>query len=180
MPRYHMHFETQAGWIDHGVDIDEEETLHSVLPDILHELKHESFALIGWEEGRGEVVVTAEGRALDTGRPLPQQGVSPHDKLRVAVKAPRPGLQLRRQDETRDIVDQEELHEDDEIIVGRTILRFHLTKQHSRPRQHTTFLHRVQDGLHQSQSFQQTVYYMALVGGWQGWAAGLWSRGSLT
>jgi hypothetical protein len=170
MPRYQMHFETQAGWIDYGVDIDEEETLHSVLPDILHELEHEGYALQGWEEGHGEVVVTAEGRALDAGQPLPQQGVSPRDKLRVVVTAPRPELQLRRHNETCDmnIVDKEELYEDDEIIVGRTILRFHLTKQHSRPSQHTTFLQRFQGGLQQSQSFQQTVYYMALVGGMAG------------
>jgi hypothetical protein len=165
MSRYQMHFETQAGWIDFGVDIEEDEAPQQVLPDILHELEHEGYALQGWQEGSGEAVVTCEGRELDLRQPLWQQGVSPNDKLRVGVKVPRPVLQLRRRSETCDIVGKEELHEDDEIIVGRTILRFSIANRQTSPRQNAPFFQRFHHGLQQSQSFQRTVYYMVLVGG---------------
>jgi hypothetical protein len=147
------------------VDIDEDEAPQNVLSDILHELEHEGYTLKGWQEGRGEAVVTWEGRELDLGRPLLHQGVSPNDKLRVAVKVPRPALQLRRQSETCDIIDKEALHEDDEIIIGRTILRFRITHRQRLRRQHTPFFQRMQHGMQQNRSLQQTVYYMALVGG---------------
>jgi hypothetical protein len=65
MAKYQMYFATQAGWIHFNVDIDEDEALDSVLPDILRELEEDGYGLKSWQEGSGEVVVTWEGRELD-------------------------------------------------------------------------------------------------------------------
>jgi hypothetical protein len=166
MAQYQMYFATQTGWTNFNVDVDEDEALRSVLPDVLHELEENGYVLQGWHEGSGELVVTWEGRELDLGKDLPQQGLRPNEVLRVTVRAPKPVLQLRRDNEAHDVLEREELREGDDIIVGRSILRFHVSQHQERPRENTTLLQRFR----QIQIFHQTVYYMALVGGIAGLA----------
>jgi hypothetical protein len=166
MAQYQMYFATQTGWTNFNVDVDEDEALQSVLPDVLRELEENGYVLQGWHEGSGELVVTWEGRELDLGKDLLQQGLRPNEVLRVTVRAPKPVLQLRRDDEARDVLEREELREGDDIIVGRSILRFHISQHRDRPSEDTTLLQRFR----QVQIFHQTVYYMALVGGIAGLA----------
>jgi hypothetical protein len=166
MAQYQMYFGTQTGWTNFNADVDEDEALHSVLPDVLRELEENGYVLQGWREGSGELVVTWEGRELDLGAALPQQGVRPNEVLRVIVRAPKPVLQLRRDHQAHDVLEREELREGDDIIVGRSILRFHISQHQERPSENTTLLQRFR----QIQIFHQTVYYMALVGGIAGLA----------
>ena len=169
MAQYQMYFGTQTGWTNFNVDIDEDEALQSVLPDVLRELEESGYVLQGWHEGSGELVVTWEGRELDLGKALPQQGLRPNEVLRVAVRAQKPLLQLRRENEPHDVVEREELREGDDIIVGRTILRFHISKQQKQLPENTTLVQRIRH----AQIFHQTVYDMALIGGIAG--LGCWS-----
>jgi hypothetical protein len=164
MAQYQMYFGTQAGWTKFEVDINEDETLQSVLPDVLCELEESGHVLKGWQKGSGDLVVTWEGRELDLGEALPRQGLRPNEVLRVAVRAPKPVLQLRRDNEPLDVAGREELREGDDIIVGRTILRFHISSQQERLPENATLVQRIR----QAQSFNQMVYYMALVGGTAG------------
>ena len=127
MAQYQMYFGTQTGWTNFNVDVDEDEALQSVLPDVLRELEENGYVLQGWYEGSGELVVTWEGRELDLRAPVPRQGVRPSEVLRVTVRAPKPVLQLRRDDEAQDVVEREELRDGDDLIVGRTILRFRIS-----------------------------------------------------
>ena len=169
MPQYQMYFGTQSGWTNFNVDIDEDEVLQSVLSDVLRELEESGHVLKGWQGGSGELVVTWEGRELDLGEALPQQGLRPNEVLRVAVRAQKPALQLRRENEPHDVVEREELHEGDDIIVGRTVLRFHISKQQPQLPETTTLVQRIRH----AQIFHQTVYDMALIGGIAG--LGCWS-----
>ena len=155
-----MYFNTQAGWKDFNVDLDEHESLETVLQDILHDLKEKGYVLEGGQEGMGNVLVTWEGRELDLRRSLPRQGVKPNDILRVTI-VEEPSLQLRRNDEEFDVVKREDLHDGDEIIAGRTILRFRIGKQRESFDKQATFVDRMRQG----QSFKQTVYFMTVVGG---------------
>jgi hypothetical protein len=161
MAQYQMYFSTQRGWTNFNVDIDEDEALQSVLPDVLRELEENGHVLKSWQDGSGDLVVTWEGRELDLREALPRQGLRPNEVLRVAVRAPKPSLQLRRDNEPHDVVGREELREGDDIIVGRTILRFHISNQQERPPENATLVQRIR----QAQYFHQTVYDMALVGG---------------
>jgi hypothetical protein len=166
MAQYQMYFGTQSGWTNFNVDIDEDEALQNVLPDVLRELEESGHVLHGWQDGSGELVVTWEGRELDLEKALPQQGLRPNEVLRVTVRAPKPVLQLRQDDEAHDVLEREELREGDDIIVGRSILRFRTSQHQERPSENTTLLQRFR----QVQIFHQTVYYMALMGGIAGLA----------
>lgn len=161
MPKYQIYFHTRASWVNFNVDIDEDETLGTVLPDILHDLEEHGHVLKGSEEGRGEVFVTWEGHELDKEVSLPRQGVRPNDTLKVTIESNDPLLQLRRNNKTFGVVQKQELHAGDDIIIGRSMLRFRTSKHQRSPDKNTTFIQRLQEG----QSFKQTVYYMALVGG---------------
>lgn len=166
MPKYQMYFYTQAGWIDFRVDIDEDEPLAAVMPDILNDLQENGYTLEGWRGGVGDVAVTWAQGELDHTRYLPQQGVRPNEVLRVAVKMDEPSIQIRRQQKMFDVVGREELVEGDDIIIGRTMLRFHTRKHQQSLGYNTTFIERLQQG----RSLKQTVYYMSLVGGIAGLA----------
>lgn len=159
MPTYQMVFDTQGGEVGDDVTIDPDEVLREVLPEILIQLEAYGYVLQGWREGAGEPVCKWEGRKLDENLPLPDQGVRDNDILRVSIS--RPSLQLRRENELYDIVQRVELREGDDIVIGRTLLRFHVSRQQRAINKTHTFIQRVQQG----RSFQQTVYYMALVGG---------------
>jgi hypothetical protein len=160
MAQYQMYFATQTGWTNFNVDVDEDEALQSVLPDVLHELEENGYVLQGWQEGSGELVVTWEGRELDLAKAVSLQGLRPNEVLRVTVRAPKPVLQLRRDDEAHDVSAREELREGDDIILGRSILRFHVSQHQERPTENISLLQQFQ----QIQIVHQTVYYMALVG----------------
>lgn len=163
MPKYEMNFDTQAGAIPYNVAIDPGEVLDDVLPDILAELNDNGYALRGWREGVGNVTVEWRNRELALDVPLPEQGVRPNEVLRVAISQPQ--LVLRRSGELYDIVERVELQEGDDLFIGRTILQFHISKTYKAALSKThTMLQRVQQG----RSFGQTVYFMALVGGWAG------------
>ncbi|HKX32891.1 MAG TPA: hypothetical protein VJ302_34735, partial [Blastocatellia bacterium] len=162
MPSYQFYFDTPKGEINYKVDIDDDEALKDVIYDILSELEENGHILRGRRGGSGDVVCRSEGRELDFNRPLLEQGVKPNDVLRVGIKAP--SLQLRREGELYDIEGKEELREGDDIMIGRTILRFHIRNQQRQVNRGQTFIMRVQEG----RSFQQTVYYMTLVGAMAG------------
>ena len=166
MAKYQVYFDTQAGWVNFRVDIDEDETLATVLPDILYDLEQNGFILEGSREGSGDISVTWEGRELDQRRPLPRQGVKPNDNLRIAVKIEEPSILIRRDRDMIDVVQREELQEGDSIIIGKTTLRFHTRKYQQLISQSTTFIERFQQG----RSLKQTVYFMSLVGGIAGLA----------
>lgn len=166
-----MYFDAQKGEINYKVDIDRQESLDGVMHEILSELEMNGHLLRGWRGGLGEVVCKWEGRELDFGLSLPEQGVRENDVLRVAVKSP--ALQLRREGETYEISAREELREGDDIIIGRTLLRFHVKNQQRQVHKGQTFVQRLQEG----RSFQQTAYYMALVGAMAG--IGCWFVWSL-
>ena len=173
MPSYQVYFDTPRGEINYRVDVDEEEVLQEVLPDILSELEENGYVLRGQRGGTGEIVCRWESRELDFDTPLYQQGVRPNDVLRVSIKSP--ALQLRRDGETYDVSGRQELREGDDIIIGRTILRFHIKNQQRKinAAKGQTFILRMQEG----RSFQQTAYYLTLVGAMAG--IGCWFLYSL-
>lgn len=171
MPKYQMIFDTQEGEISFNVDIDASEVLDGVLTEILAELNANGHILKGWQDGVGEVACKWEGKELHKSLPLPDQKVKPNDILRVGVAAP--PLQVRRENDFWDVNQRIELQEGDDIFIGRTILRFHLTRQQKTINKSYTFIERVQQG----RSFQQTVYFMALIGGIAGLAS--WFLASL-
>src|SRR3712207_5219891 len=161
MPKYQMYFDTKDGWKLFNVEIDEDETLGEVMPNILFEIRDNGCVMEGQPEGSGDIYVTCDGRDLDMTLTLPDQGVRSNDVLRVAVGLEVPSLQLSRQNKVYDVIQREELFEGDDIIVGKTILRFHVGKrrQHAVNKQ-ATLIQRLQEG----RSFKQTVYFMSLVG----------------
>lgn len=81
MPKYQMVFDTVKGDIRHNVDIDETETLDSVLEEILWELKDRGSML----KGQGQPQVICNGQQLQFDQPLTEQGVYPNDVLRVST-----------------------------------------------------------------------------------------------
>lgn len=83
MAKYQMYFDTIQGETKYNVDIDEDETLDSVLHEILYDLRERGDVL----QGDGEPQVVWNGRALDFAVMLPQQGVRPNDVLRVSTIA---------------------------------------------------------------------------------------------
>jgi hypothetical protein len=159
MPKYQMYFDTQAGEVHHNVTIDEDEILADIMRDILAEMEERNGqALRGWREGIGDPVCRWEGRELDAARPLPEQGVRPNDVLRVAIK--RPALELQRDGDLLEVEQRTELQSGDEILIGKTRLRFEIKDQRRKIDQSQTFIQRVQEG----RSFQQAIWEMSLVG----------------
>ena len=159
MPKYQIYFDTQDGEIHRTVTIDENEVLNDLLGDILAEFEErDGYVLRGWREGLGNPTCRWEGKELDSSMELPEQGVRPNDVIRVSIK--RPSLELNRDGELYEITDRTELRTGDEIILGRTMLRFNIKDQQRRIDQSKTFIQRVQQG----RSFQQTIWEMALIG----------------
>jgi hypothetical protein len=159
MPKYQIYFDTQDGEIHRTVTIDENEVLNDLLGDILAEFEErDGYVLRGWREGLGNPTCRWEGKELDVSMELPEQGVRPNDVIRVSIK--RPSLELNRDGELYEINDRTELRTGDEIILGRTMLRFNIKDQQRRIDQSKTFIQRVQQG----RSFQQTIWEMALIG----------------
>jgi hypothetical protein len=83
MPKYQMYFDTISGEARHHVDIDDDETLGSVINDILQELREVGGVL----KGEGEPQVQWSGHLLDLNTPLPGQGVRPNEVLYVRTRA---------------------------------------------------------------------------------------------
>lgn len=165
MPKYQIIFDTNAGEVHAKVQIDEDEALQTVLPELLSQLEEDNgVALKGWREGVGEPSCTLDGQELDQTLPLPRQGVRPNDVLRIGIR--RPPLQIRRDNKVHDVEYRVELHEGDDIIIGRTILRFHIKNQQRALNKNHTFIQRLEQG----RSFQQNAYKTALVGGIAGLA----------
>jgi hypothetical protein len=159
MPKYQIYFDTQDGEIHRTVTIDENEVLDGLLGDILAEFEErDGHVLRGWREGLGNPTCRWEGKELDGSMTLPEQGVRPNDVIRVSIK--RPSLELNRDGELYEINERTELRTGDEIILGRTMLRFNIKDQQRRIDQSKTFIQRVQQG----RSFQQTIWEMALIG----------------
>lgn len=158
MAKYQMIFDTQSGEKSFNVAVDDHEVLAEVAADLLLDLEERGYVLKGGREGAGDVVFKWEGAALDPQAPLPEQGVRPNDIIRIGIHTP--PLQLRRDNDVYDVTRREELREGDDIIVGRTYLRFHIRRQQKLLNKNTTFIQRVQQG----RSFQQTAYFMSLVG----------------
>jgi hypothetical protein len=99
-----------------------------------------------------------EGLDLSGSLTLPEQGVRPNDVIRVSIKSP--SLELRRDGELYEVTDRTELRSGDDILIGRTTLRFNIKDQQRKVDQSKTFIERVQQG----RSFQQTIWEMALIG----------------
>jgi hypothetical protein len=159
MPKYQIYFDTQDGEIHRTVTIDENEVLNDLLGDILAEFEErDGYVLRGWREGLGNPTCRWEGKELDSSMTLPEQGVRPNDVIRVSIK--RPSLELNRDGELYEITERTELRTGDEILLGRTMLRFNIKDQQRRIDQSKTFVQRVQQG----RSFQQTIWEMALIG----------------
>ncbi len=159
MPRYQVFFDTSAGELSAKVDIDDYETLDVLLPELLSQIEEESGAVLkGWREGVGEPICVWDGRELDQHITLPEQGVRPNDVLRIGISKPR--LQIRRESRRYDIDHRVELQEGDDLIIGSTILRFHIKNQQRAINKNQTFMQRME----QQQSFNQTAYYTALIG----------------
>lgn len=159
MPKYQMFFDTQAGEVSAKVDIDDREILQDLLPELLSQLEEDTGAkLKGWREGVGEPVCVWEGRELEQSTPLPNQGVRPNDVLRVSISKPK--LQIRREGRQYEIDHRVELHEGDDLIVGSTILRFHVKNQQREMNKNHTFMQRME----QERSFNQTAYFTAVIG----------------
>jgi hypothetical protein len=159
MPKYQIYFDTQDGEIHRTVTIDENEVLNDLLGDILAEFEErDGYVLRGWREGLGNPTCRWEGKELDNSMTLPEQGVRPNDVIRVSIK--RPSLELNRDGELYEITERTELRTGDEILLGRTMLRFNIKDQQRRIDQSKTFIQRVQQG----RSFQQTIWEMALIG----------------
>jgi hypothetical protein len=83
MPKYQIYFDTVNGETKYNVDIDEQERLDDVLHEILYDLRDRGDVL----QGDGEPQVVWNGRSLDFGVPLPDQGVRANDVLRVSTIA---------------------------------------------------------------------------------------------
>ena len=159
MPKYQIYFDTQDGEIHRTVTIDENEVLDDLLGDILAEFEErDGYVLRGWREGLGNPTCQWEGKELESSMTLPEQGVRPNDVIRVSIK--RPSLELNRDGELYEITERTELRTGDEILLGRTMLRFNIKDQQRRIDQSKTFIQRVQQG----RSFQQTIWEMALIG----------------
>jgi hypothetical protein len=159
MPKYQIYFDTQDGEIHRTVTIDENEVLDDLLGDILAEFEErDGYVLRGWREGLGNPTCRWEGKELESSMTLPEQGVRPNDVIRVSIK--RPSLELNREGELYEITERTELRTGDEILLGRTMLRFNIKDQQRRIDQSKTFIQRVQQG----RSFQQTIWEMALIG----------------
>jgi hypothetical protein len=159
MPKYQIYFDTQEGEIHRTVTIDENEILDGLLGDILAEFEErDGFVLRGWREGLGNPSCRWEGKELNGARTLPEQGVRPNDVIRVSIK--RPSLELNRDGDLYEVTERTELRSGDDILIGRTTLRFNIKNQQRRVDQSKTFIERVQQG----RSFQQTIWEMALVG----------------
>lgn len=159
MPKYQMLFDAYAGEVSAKVDIDDHEILRDLLPELLSQLEEDTGAkLRGWREGIGEPICVWEGQELNQSIPLPEQGVRPNDVLRVSIS--KPNLQIRREGRQYEIDHRVELYEGDDLIVGSTILRFHVKKQQRAINKNQTFIQR----LDQERSFNQTAYFTALIG----------------
>jgi hypothetical protein len=76
-----MYFDTIKGETRYNVDIDENETLDTVLDEILYELRERGDLL----RGDGEPQVIWNGQSLDFAAPVVVQGVRPNDVLRVTT-----------------------------------------------------------------------------------------------
>ena len=83
MPKYQMYFDTVKGETHYNVDIDDTESLESIVSEILYELRERGDVL----QGDGEPQVIWNGASLDFARPLPEQGVRPNDVLRISLIA---------------------------------------------------------------------------------------------
>ena len=83
MPKYQVYFDTVSGETRYNVDIDDNESLESVLDEILYELRERGGVL----KGDGEPQVIWNGQALDFSAPVTEQGVRPNDVLRVCTIA---------------------------------------------------------------------------------------------
>lgn len=83
MPKYQIYFDTVNGETRYNVDIDENETLETVLDEILYELRERGDVL----RGEGEPQVVWNGASLDFASPMNIQGVRPNDVLRVTTIA---------------------------------------------------------------------------------------------
>jgi hypothetical protein len=83
MPKYQMVFETVKGDVRHSVDIDDNETLDTVMQDILWDLKQRGSIL----KGQGRPQVVCNNQSLDFSLPLPGQKVYPNDVLHVSTIA---------------------------------------------------------------------------------------------
>ena len=83
MPKYQVYIDTISGENKYNVDIDEDESLSLVLEEILFDLRERGDLL----RGDGEPEVLWNGKALDFGTPLAQQGVRPNDVLRISTVA---------------------------------------------------------------------------------------------
>jgi hypothetical protein len=159
MPKYQIYFDTQDGEIHRTVTIDENEVLDDLLGDILAEFEErDGYVLRGWREGMGNPAARWEGLDLSGSLTLPEQGVRPNDVIRVSIKSP--SLELRRDGELYEVTDRTELRSGDDILIGRTTLRFNIKDQQRKVDQSKTFIERVQQG----RSFQQTIWEMALIG----------------
>src|SRR5215472_5752631 len=90
MPKYSLVVDTEGGEVRHSVDIDEGETLDAIFGEILAELRDAGDIL----KDDGVPTAISGGRLLDFAAPLPLQGVSPGDVIRVTVQSsnggPRP------------------------------------------------------------------------------------------
>jgi hypothetical protein len=167
MPKYQMIFDTDAGQKNWTCTIENDEVLDEVETDILDGLRDKGNYLRGWREGNSKVVYRWEGRELDRGIPLRELGVRPNDIIRVSIDLP--PLKIRRDGDLEFAVERREgLREGDDIIVGRTILRFHVRRKQKHLNRSHTFIQRMQEG----RSFQQIVYFMGLVGAMAG--VGCW------
>lgn len=159
MPKYQMFFDTDAGEVYANVDIDDDEILDKVMPELLGQIEKDVGAVLkGWREGVGEPICVWEGRELDQHIPLPRQRVRPNDVMRVGINKPR--LQIRREGKRYDIDHRVELLEGDDLIVGSTILRFHVKNSQGAVDKNLTFMQRRK----QESNFNQTAYYTALIG----------------
>lgn len=81
MPKYQILFDTVRGEQKFTVDIDETETLDTVLDEILFELRERGDYL----KGEGQPQVVWNGSSLDFSTSLTMQGVRANDILRVST-----------------------------------------------------------------------------------------------
>ena len=98
MPQYQFYFDTVEGEKKYNVDLGEDEILEDVLRDILMELSEKGHVLRGLSTGDLKVIWGGrQGKELDLGRTLPEQGVQPNDVMRVLVEIYEGGSGLREQ-----------------------------------------------------------------------------------
>ncbi len=96
MPDYEMYFDTKEGEVRYSVQITDEEQLGTVLREILVELTEMGHILKG--PVASSLKVICDGRELDPSRRLPEQGVRPHQVLRVILDEFQVGANSVRQD----------------------------------------------------------------------------------